>query len=294
MLGSTTVRLINKTVAAIMTNSSAKPESSPGPPTELRRDGQINGLVNGGIFNCNHRGCYFDDLVSSPDGITLVDYENLVLIRNHCFFDSSLTLGVAHGFQGHRGRRRRLRRRRWSDPVRTRPGLAVSRHELEGVPAQPWERAVFEFLQQVQLYDGIVTGQLIRYFLLSGGGLGGLESGCLGAGGSRRPGTCVPGVPPANVQHEVYGQGERHHAQNARAPFLNVSSCLHGVKYRSAASRNSKAGVSPAVMLKLRITIKSLAVSRACANFSRPGKGPSTTITSPRRCSGPEALLSNL
>src|SRR5208337_741275 len=293
MLGSATVRLINRTVAAIMTNSSAKPESSPGPPTALRRDGQINGLVNGGIFNSNHRGCNFDDLVSSPDGITLVDYENLVLIRDHCFFDSPLPLGVAHGLQGHRGRRRRLRRLCWGHVLGQRH-RGWSRNELKGVPIQHWERAVIEFLQQVQLYDGIVAGQLIRYFLLPGGSLGGRESGCLGAGGSRRPGTRVPGVPPANVQNEVYGQGERHCAQNARAQFLNVSSCLHGVKYRSAASHNFIVCVSPAVMLKRRITIKSLAVSRACANFSRPGKGPSSTGTGPRRCSGPEALLSNL
>ena len=49
--------------------------------------------------------------------------------------------------------------------------MGCSRHELKGVPVQLWERAVFEFLQQVQLYDGVVAGQLIRYSLLPGGGL---------------------------------------------------------------------------------------------------------------------------
>src|SRR5208337_3575443 len=144
MLGSTAVRLISKTVAANMTNSSAKPESRPGPPTGLRRDGQINGLVNGGIFNSNHRRCYFDDLVSSPDGITLVDYENLVFIRNHGFLDAPLPLGIAHGLQGYRGGRSRLRCRRCCGRGLTRRHMGGSRHELEGVPVQLWERAVFE------------------------------------------------------------------------------------------------------------------------------------------------------
>src|SRR5208337_1115208 len=145
MLGSTAVRPINKTVAASMTSSSAIPESSPGPPTELRRHGQINGLVNGGIFDGNYRGCYFDDLVSSPDGITLVDYEHLVFIRDHCFLDSPLPLGIAHGLQGHRGGRSRLRCHRCCGRGLTRRHMRWSRHELEGVPVQLWERTVLEF-----------------------------------------------------------------------------------------------------------------------------------------------------
>ena len=76
------------------------------------------------------------------------------------------------------------------------------------------------------------------------------------------------------MQHEVYEQGERNCSQNAHAPFLDMSSCLHGVKYKSAVSRNPSSPPSPGVMMKLRITMKSLAVSRACANFSRAGKRP--------------------
>ncbi len=73
-----------------------------------------------------------------------------------------------------------------------------SRHELEGVPAQLWERAVFEFLQQVQLYDGVVAGQLIRYFLLPGAALAPGRVLALARGGVLAPGRVSPARPRLN------------------------------------------------------------------------------------------------
>jgi len=103
MLGSAAVRLISRTAAATITMSSAKPEATlrrilpeqvrerdaaatagktPAArrAAELLRNRQIDCLMASIIFNGNHRGCYLNDFVPGPDGITGVDHQNLVLV----------------------------------------------------------------------------------------------------------------------------------------------------------------------------------------------------------------------